>query len=94
MCYVVQGNVPGNSVDKDMLCERTGQMGAGKYLRDSCYHRIKCSAAKFLAALMWGRPLNSAALATLTHRELERVSDGISTQVVAWMINKWGAKIV
>ena len=25
----------------------------------SCYHRIKCITAAFLAALMWRRPLNS-----------------------------------
>ena len=52
MCFVVQGDVPGSSIDDDMFCERTGQMGARKYLRESCYHRIECSAANFLAALM------------------------------------------
>ena len=30
-----------------------------KYLGKSCYHRIKCITAAFLAALMWRRPLNS-----------------------------------
>ena len=30
-----------------------------KYLRKSCYHRIKCITAAFLAALMWKKPLNS-----------------------------------
>ena len=30
-----------------------------KYLRKSCYHRIKCTTTAFLAALMWRRPLNS-----------------------------------
>ena len=38
--------------NEDMLCECIGQMGAGKYLRESCYHRIECSAANFLTALM------------------------------------------
>ena len=52
MCSIVQGDVPGCSIDEDMLCERTGQMGAGKYLRESCYHRIGCSAANSLATLM------------------------------------------
>ena len=28
-------------------------------LGKSCYHRIKCTIAVFLAALMWRRPLNS-----------------------------------
>ena len=45
MCFVVQGDVLGNSIDEDMLCERTRQMGVGKYLRESCYHRIECSVA-------------------------------------------------
>jgi len=43
---------------------------------------------------MWRRPLNSAALAALTHRGPERVSNGTNTQVVTWMINKWMVKIV
>ena len=43
----------------------------------------------FLAAFMWRRPLNSTTLATTTHKEPERVSDGTGTQVRAWMINRW-----
>ena len=69
-------------------------MGARKYLRESYYHRIECSATNFLAAFMWRRPLNSVALAIPTHRGSERVSDATSTQVVAWIINKWRAKII
>ena len=38
--------------------------------------------------------MNSAALATTTHRKPKRVSDGTSTQVVAQMINKCRIKIV
>ena len=52
MCSIVQGDVPGRFIDEDMLCERTGQMGAGKYLRESYYHHIEYSVANFLAALM------------------------------------------
>ena len=52
MCSVVQGDVLGSSIDKDMLCECRGQMGVEKYLRESCYHRIECFAADFLAVLM------------------------------------------
>ena len=70
------------------------KMGAKKYLNESYYHRIKCSATNFLAALMWRRSLNNVALATITHRGPEKVSDGTSIQVVAWMINKWRAKII
>ena len=88
MCSVVQNDVPGSSIDKDMHCERTGQMGANKYLSKSCYHRIECSAANSLTAFMWKRPLNSVALVVPTHRRLVRVSDGLSTQVVACKIDK------
>ena len=84
----VQSNLPRNSSDRDVHLKCTKGLEAQKYLRESCYHRIKCSAANFLAALMWKRPLNSAALAIPIHREPEGVSDGTSTQVVAWMINK------
>ena len=52
MFSIVQGDVPGSSIDEDMLCERIGQMGVGKYLRESCYYCIKCSAANSLATLM------------------------------------------
>ena len=63
-------------------------IGNSKYLRKSCYHRIKCIAAPFLAAFMWRRPLNSAALATTTHRRLKWVSDGTDTQVGIQMIQE------
>ena len=47
----------------------------------------------FLAAFMWGRPLNSVALATITHRKLKGVSDETSTQVETQMINKCRIKM-
>ena len=72
----------------------TNVLEARKYLRESCYHYIKCFAANFLAAFMWRRPLNSAALAIPTHKGPKRVSDVTSTQVMDWMINKWRAKII
>ena len=57
--------------------------------------RIKKEREKIvLAAFMWRRPLNSATLATATHRELERVSDETSTQVGIRMINKWRVKMI
>ena len=55
---------------------------------------LKCTAATFLAAFMWRRPLNSAVLATTTHRKPNRVSDGTCTQVRAQMINKHRIKMV
>ena len=42
---------------------------------------------------MWRRPLNSIALAAATHKGFEKVSDGTSTRVMDWTINKWRAKI-
>ena len=68
-------------------------MGPQKYLGENCYHRIECTIATFLAAFMLRRPLNSAALATITHRKPERVSDGIVTQVRDQMINKCRIKM-
>ena len=91
---VIQGDVPGGSINKDMLYERTGRMGARKYLRKSYCHRIECFAANFLAAFMWRRPMNSVTLVISTHRGSEGVSDRTSTQVVAWIINKLRAKII
>ena len=50
VCSVIQSDILGNFVDKDMHYKCTGQMGVGKYLRESCYHRIEYSAANSLAA--------------------------------------------
>ena len=68
---IVQSDLLGNSTNRDVRYERTRGMEAQKYLRKDYCHRIKCSAANFLATLMWRRPLNSAALAIPTHREPE-----------------------
>ena len=52
MCLVIQSDVPGSFIDKNMHYERTGQVVAEKYLGESCYHRIKCSVTNTLTALM------------------------------------------
>ena len=65
-----------------------------KYLRKSCYHRIKCTASTFLATFMWRKPLNSAIWAITTQRKLKKVSDETSTQVIAQMINKYKMKMI
>ena len=91
---ITQSDLPGNVIEKDMHYEHTGRRGAQKYLRENYYYRIKYSAANFLAASIWRRLMNSAALATSTHRGPDGVSDRTSTQVVAQMINKWRTKIV
>ena len=88
------GDLPGSSSDKDVHHKRIRMMGIQKYLRKSCYHRIECTAATFLAAFMLRRPLNSAVLTTTTHRKPERVSDGTGTKVRAQMINKCRIKMV
>ena len=69
-------------------------METQKYLRKSCYHRIECTATTFLTTFMWRRPLNSAILATTTHRKSKKVSDGTDTQIRPQMINKCRIKIV
>ena len=65
-----------------------------KYLRKNCHHHIKYTAATFLAALMWRRPLNSAALTAATHRRLKGVSDRMSTQVGIQVINKCKVQMI
>ena len=49
----IQGNVPGDSINKDTHHNGTRKNGTMKYLRESCYHRIECFVASSLAALMW-----------------------------------------
>ena len=48
----IKSNVLDNSIDKDKYLEGTGQKEAMKYLRESSYHHIECSATNSLAALM------------------------------------------
>ena len=78
-----ESNVPDNSTIDDKYQEGIRQREVVKCLRESCYHRIKCSVVNFLAALMWRRLLNSVALVGLTHRGSERVFDETSTQTMA-----------
>ena len=59
-----------------------------KYLRKNYHHHIKYTAATFLAALIWRRPLNSAALAATTHIGLKGVSDRMGAQVGVQVTNK------
>ena len=55
----IHGNIPRDSIDKDIHHEGIGQKGTMKYLRESCYHRIECSVTYSLAALIWKWYLNS-----------------------------------
>ena len=47
-----QSDLPRSSNDRDVRHKRTRKMGIQKYLRESCYHRIECSVANSLVALM------------------------------------------
>ena len=76
---VIQVDIPRVSIDKDMHYECTGRMRVKKYLRKECCHCIKCFATNFLTVFMWRKPLNNAALTTLTHRGPRRVPDGTDT---------------
>ena len=89
-----QSDLRGSSSDKDMYHKRTRMMRIQKYLRESCYHHIKCTATTFLTVFMWRRPLNSATLATTTHRKPENVSNGTGTQIRAQIVNKCKIKMV
>ena len=48
-----RSNIPGDSIDNNTHYESIGKRKAMKYLREICYHRIKCSTANSLIALMW-----------------------------------------
>ena len=50
--FDIKSNVLDNSTDKDKYQEGTRQRKIIKYLRENCYHCIKCSVANSLAALM------------------------------------------
>ena len=52
MYPTIQGDISGNFIDKDMHYKRTGEMGTHKYLKESCYYRIECSAVNSLVTLM------------------------------------------
>ena len=68
-----QGDLLGSSGDKNVHHKRIRMMGIQKYLRKSCYHRIECTAATFLAAFIVRRPLNSAALPQLIESQKGRL---------------------
>ena len=65
-----------------------------KYLRKSCYYRIKFTVTTFLAAFIQRRHLNSETLVITTHRKLEEVFDGTDTQVKSQMNDKCRVKMI
>ena len=56
---VVQSNVLGSSIGTDKHYRDIGQKRVQNILGESCYHRIKFTAANSLTALMWRWYLNS-----------------------------------
>ena len=52
MWYAIKSNVPDYSMDKDKYQEESRQRKTIKYLRESCYHHIKCFATNPLATLI------------------------------------------
>ena len=67
---------------------------AQKYLRKSCYHRIKFIVTTFLTAFMWRKHLNSETLVITIHRKPGEVSDGTDTQVISQTIDKCRVKMI
>ena len=94
MCPRNQGNLPGNSDNKDKHHKRTRMMGTQKYPRENCYHHIKYTTATLLAAFMWRKSLNSVALATATHKKPKGVFDVTSTQALVCMIDTCRRRMV
>ena len=90
----VGGTFQGAQEMRTCLMNMKERERAQKYLRKSCYHRIKFTVTTFLAAFMWRRHLNSEILVTTTHRKLGEVSDGIGAQVKSQMINKCKVKMI
>ena len=87
-------NLPRSLRDENVSYEHRRREETQKYLRKSCYHCIKCTVTTFLAAFMWRRHLNSEVLATTTHKKPREVSDGTSTQMISWTIDKCRIKMI
>ena len=51
--FAIKSNPPKDSTRNGEYKRSIRQGGDKKYLRESCYHRIKYSAANPLVALMW-----------------------------------------
>ena len=47
-----QSDIPRSFSDRDVRYKRTRRRGIPKYLRESYYHRIECTVANSLAALI------------------------------------------
>ena len=52
VCPIIEGDITGSSINKDVHYKHTGKMEVRKYLKESCHHRIECSVANSLGVLM------------------------------------------
>ena len=78
----IKSNTPNNSTGKDKYQEEIGQREAEKYLGESYYHRIKCSTANFLTALMYRWYLNSDIQPYSYPQRLQESTDGIGIKAI------------
>ena len=86
----IQSNILGDSIDKDIHHESIGQREGMKYLRESYYHRIECSAPNSLTTLMWKWYLNSNFQPYSYSQRLQEGTDGTgintSNLVYTWRV--------
>jgi len=81
-----------NFIGKDKHQERIGQREAEKYLGESCYHRIKCSAANSLSAFMWRWYLNTSIQPYNYPQRLQEGVDGTKIKASS-LIYMWKAEM-
>ena len=79
--FAIHGNIPGYPINKDTLHKGTRQKGTMKYLRESCYHRIKYSVTNSLATLIWKWYLNSNYQPYNYSQRLQEGTDGTGINV-------------
>ena len=88
MYSTIQDNILGSFIDKGINYERTGEMGTQKYLKESCYYRIECSAANSLVTLMRKWYLNSAFHLYSYFQRLQEGADGIRINTIN-LLSTW-----
>ena len=82
---VVKSNVLGNSIDMDKHYRDIGQEIVQNILGESyCRHRIKCTVANSLVALMWRWYLNSGYQPYSYYTGIMEDADGTSINTATW----------
>ena len=94
--FEIQGNIPGDFIDKDTHHENTGQREAIKYLRERRYHRIECFVANSLTILMKKWYLNSNFQPYSYSQRFQKSADGIrintSNLIYMWKVEMKGRR--